>query len=283
MFINNINPVLFHLGSIEIRYYGLVYVIGFIVLYLTLRRIAVKHYVKNFKKEDVEELTLWVILGLLIGARFAAIFIFNPSYYFANPSEMLKIWHGGMAFLGGFVGAFFAGYLYCKKHKINLFKIADILVIPASLMLSLGRLANFTNSELYGIKTSVPWCVQFLNVPGCRHPTQIYEAIAYFFLFIFLLVIYNKKFNMSNFGIKKEKIKNLKKEKIKIKAIKAKPEKPGINFWTFGLGYGILRFIIGFWKDQPKHLLKIGQWWCLLLIALSIFFLWWIKRRKRLK
>ena len=94
-----------------------------------------------------------------------------------NPFEIIALWHGGLSFHGGFIGAAIACFLFCRKKKINFYTIADIAVIPLALGLAFGRIGNFTNGELYGRITNIPWAVKFPNVDGYRHPSQIYESM----------------------------------------------------------------------------------------------------------
>ncbi len=259
MFYHNINPVLLRLGPLSVRYYGLIYALGFILVFYILRKTAIEKRIKNFNVEKSEELALWLILSVIMGARLTTVLIFNPGYYFSDPVEILKIWHGGLSFLGGFVSALIVGNWYCRKNNMNFGKLADIVIIPVSLILGLGRIANFINAELYGIKTSVKWCVVFPNVSGCRHPTQLYEAFAYILIFFIIFFLYKKYL-----GDYKEK-----------KII------PGTTLWVFGLLYGIFRFIICFWKEQAVFYgLRQGQWFLLVLIIFSVV---WLVRNYMIK
>ena len=186
MFINNIDPILLHIGPFGIRYYGVIYVLGFIFSYVLFKYFANKDKLK-INQEKIDEYFLWLIAGVIIGARIFEVFIYNPECYLSNIAEMFMLWHGGLSFHGGLVGAVTATWIFCKKNKVAFYDFVDILVIPAALALALGRIANFTNSELYGKITntqSTPWCVVFQKIDGfCRHPTQIYESIKNIFMF----------------------------------------------------------------------------------------------------
>ncbi|MBN2053245.1 prolipoprotein diacylglyceryl transferase [Candidatus Woesearchaeota archaeon] len=258
MFIHNINPVLATIGSFEIRYYGLVYAISFLVAYFMLRWIAKKGEIKNFTVEKADIFILYLIIGAIVGARFL-LFIFSyPGTLLSDPLEVFRVWHGGMSFHGGLVGAVIAGLLFCRKHKVNFYKLGDFLVLPLSFFLIFGRIANFINGELVGTRTNAPWCFVFKDYDGCRHPSQLYEAAKNLFMFIVLSILYFSK------DVKKKL-------------------NDGIIFWLFALMYGVLRFIITFWRDDPRPYLELsgGQVLCVLMVIISIFFLFRIQRNKK--
>lgn len=260
MFINNINPILFQIGPFAVRYYGLIYVLGFVLAYFMLR-----YYIKHDKrlKLDEEQLELYfifLILSVVIGARAFEVIFYEPGYYFTHLADIFMLWKGGLSFHGGLAGAILVTYFFCKKNKIKFYDLADLLVIPTALGLFFGRIANFTNSELYGKITnpqSTPWCVVYQKVDTfCRHPTQIYEAIKNILIFGFLAVYKNTQY-------------------------KKKSYKSGTMFWLFVLFYGILRFFIEFLKEGQQIVLglNIGQLLCLAMIITSGIFLWKINRK----
>ena len=198
MFYHNINPVLLEIGPLQIRYYGLFWAAGFIIAYFLICHLAkVKHL--PLAKEDVSDFLVYEIVGVVLGARFIYVLFYNLPFYFGNPLEIFALWHGGLSFHGGLAGAVIAGYLFCKKKKIEFYDLADIAVIPVALALVLGRLGNLANAELYGRITNVPWCVdysksQFAEVPsGCRHPSQVYASVKNFIIFAALWSIKDKK------------------------------------------------------------------------------------------
>jgi phosphatidylglycerol:prolipoprotein diacylglycerol transferase len=256
MFIHNINPVLLTLGPFEIRYYGIIYALGFVLAYLFLRT-AVKTGKLKIEMEALDEYLIMLIIGVIVGARIFEVIFFSPGYYIQNPSEILMIWHGGLSFHGGLVGAGLMTWLFAKRHKIKFYDIADIVVIPTALALAFGRIANFINAEHYGKITdavSTPWCVVFSRVDEyCRHPSQLYESLKNFFIFGFLLVYKN---------IHEKKKKSL---------------KSGTMFWLFVLLYGILRFLVNFYRDDPTVLgVSMGQLLSLLMVVTAVIFLFLI-------
>ncbi|MBR9698972.1 prolipoprotein diacylglyceryl transferase [Candidatus Woesearchaeota archaeon] len=243
MFVNNINPVLLKLGFLEIRYYGLIYALGFVIAYLFFR-----YYVKeeklNLPLEKVDDLILYLLIGIVVGARIFHFVFFNPLVIFSTPWDLLFIWQGGLSFHGGLIGAVVAVYFFSKKHKIGVMNIIDASVIPAALGLTLGRIANFTNQELVGIVGNVPWCVKFTLVDNfCRHPYQIYAALTHLILFYVVFKIYQKQ------------------------------KMAGVSFWTFVLGYGVFRIFTDFWREEAKLFgLGMGQYLSIAMVIAAIYF-----------
>ena len=241
MFINNIDPVLLSLGPLEVRYYGLVYLLGFFLalIFLQKNRNSLK-----IGKEEVYDLSFYFMLGIVLGARLFAIFG-NWSYYWANPLKMIALWEGGMSFHGGLIGAALAVYLYCKYNNVNFAKVADILSIPTIFALALGRLTNFTNQELYGPITNVNWCVQFQGVDGCRHPYQIYSAIKRTIVGVILIWIDSKH------------------------------HKNGFVFWNMVWMLGAGRLFLDFYRvDELVFGLTKGQYGSIIMIILGFYVLY---------
>jgi phosphatidylglycerol---prolipoprotein diacylglyceryl transferase len=252
MFIFNINPVLLQLGPLQIRYYGLVYALGFLTTFFLLHRIGKQAKIKNFDADRADTFTLYLIIGIILGARLFEFLFYETTTLFTSPLEFFMIWHGGMSFHGGIIGAVVATVIFCKRHKVSFYKLADFMVMPAAFFLFLGRIANFLNGELVGTKTTVPWCVVFPDYDNaCRHPSQLYEAAKNLVIFFTVLAM------------------NMKKR-----------FKDGVIFWTFVLMYGILRFIENFWREDPRLFgLSEGQYLSLLMIPVAIFFLIRINKR----
>jgi phosphatidylglycerol---prolipoprotein diacylglyceryl transferase len=256
MFVDNINPVLLKIGSLEIRYYGIIYALGFMLTYIFLRYYIRKEKITNLNEKQLDDLMIYIIIGVVVGARFLYFVFYSPFTFFTNPFEVFIIWHGGLSFHGGLIGVILALILFSRKLKVNFMQIADAITIPASLGLALGRIANFTNQELYGTITNVPWCVKFTTSEGCRHPYQLYASLSHFIMFFILFLIY----------------KNQKKE--------------GTTFWSFVFFYGLFRFITDFWREEIiiTFGLNEGQLLCLVMIAVSSVLI--IKRKlnkKRIK
>ncbi len=247
MFYHNIDPVLLKIGAFEIRYYGLIFVLSFIIGYFFLVYLA-KERKLSLTKEDVSDLLLYLIIGIVFGARLFYILFYNFGYYLENPFEMLALWRGGLSFHGGLVGGTVAALLFCRKKKIHFYEVLDIIVVPAALGLAFGRIANFLNGELYGRVTNVPWAVDFGD-GRARHPSQIYESLKNFFIFGVLWFLRNKKLPR------------------------------GFLFWSFVTMYSFLRFFIEFVREPDPQLgflifnLTMGQILSSGLLLESIFWL----------
>lgn len=173
----NIDPVLVSLGPLQVRWYGLMYVLGFCASYLLVR-----HQLQKFRLEklaaEFENLNFMLIISLVLGGRLGYVLFYNFSYYLQHPLETLATWHGGMSFHGAVLGLILAGYLYCRKKGLNFLEAADIYVVTTPVGLGLGRLGNFINAELYGRVSNVPWAMVFPGGgPLARHPSQLYEAL----------------------------------------------------------------------------------------------------------
>lgn len=165
-----IDPVLLHIGFIEIRWYSLAYIIGIVIGIL-----GIKKYLK-LPSKIYDDLLFWITVGIILGGRIGYVLFYNIRFYLADPLEIIKLWHGGMSFHGGLSGVLISLYITCKRHKLSFLKVGDVLACFAGIGLFLGRLANFINGELYGRVTTLPWGVLFHDrVP--RHPSQLYEAI----------------------------------------------------------------------------------------------------------
>lgn len=196
----SVSPEIFHLGPLSIRWYGLLFAMGFVVGYVLMTRI--------FKKEgrdqaDLDQLSVYMIFGTVIGARLGHCLFYNPVYYLSNPIEIFKVWEGGLASHGAAIGILIAIYLYSKKKKnYTMLWTLDRIVIVVALAGCFIRLGNLFNSEIIGKPANVLWAFIFTSVDNVpRHPTQLYESIAYFIIFLILLFIYEKGFEKNKSGL----------------------------------------------------------------------------------
>jgi prolipoprotein diacylglyceryl transferase len=196
----SVSPEIFHLGPLSIRWYGLLFAMAFVVGYILMTRI--------FKKEgrdqaDLDQLSVYMIFGTVIGARLGHCLFYNPVYYLSNPIEILKVWEGGLASHGAAIGILIAIYLFSKKKKnYTMLWTLDRIVIVVALAGSFIRLGNLFNSEIIGKPANVSWAFIFTSVDNVpRHPTQLYESIAYFIIFLILLFIYAKGFEKNKSGL----------------------------------------------------------------------------------
>lgn len=200
----NASPEILHIGNVVLRWYGLLFALGFVVGYLIMQQIFNK---EGKTQKDLDALTVAMVLGTIVGARLGHCLFYEPGYYLSNPIKILYIWEGGLASHGGAIGILIALYFYIKRRPyMNFLWLVDRLVIVTALAGGFIRLGNFFNSEIYGAPANIPWAVIFERVDSIpRHPSQIYEAIAYFTTFFILLLNYKKTRNNliegRNFGL----------------------------------------------------------------------------------
>lgn len=254
----NIDPEIFRIGSLALRWYGLLFALGFYFGYLIMMRI--------FRAEGVpgsvlDRLALYMIVATIVGARLGHCLFYQPDYYLQNPLEILQIWEGGLASHGAAVGILLALWLFKRRSGMSYFWVLDRIVITVALAGVLIRLGNLMNSEIYGIATSLPWGFIFERngemLP--KHPTQIYEALSYLGIFLFLHCTYWKK----KAGIQE-----------------------GVLFGWFLTLVFAMRFIIEFIKEpqvdfETNMFLNMGQWLSIPFIILGIGILIWSHRMQK--
>lgn len=234
----NIDPVLLHLwGPFQIRWYSLLYVGAFLVARFILKRLSKEARFK-FTGDQMEQLIVWALLGAVIGARIIYCVVYDPAGLTSDPLYLFKIYQGGLSFHGGLLGVIVAGILFCRKHGIPFWNLADAMALCAPIGLAMGRLGNFINGELYGRVTTVPWGMIFPGGgPLPRHPSQLYE----FFLEGVLLSVV-------------------------LWLMKPRVKTDGILALTFLFGYTLARFVVEFYRQPDAHIgfllfgLSMGQW-----------------------
>ncbi|MBI9038361.1 MAG: prolipoprotein diacylglyceryl transferase [Bacteroidales bacterium] len=192
----NSDPEIFHIGSLSIRWYGVLFALSFGIGYFIISRFFKK---ENIPIKLVDELTTYMVIGTVIGARLGHCLFYEPDWYLSHPIEILKVWEGGLASHGAAVGILLAIFIFSKKIKRNFLWLMDRVVIPVALAGFFIRTGNLINSEIIGKPSDLPWAFLFINASNPqfaidpRHPTQIYEALSYLLIFIFLLFYYYKK------------------------------------------------------------------------------------------
>lgn len=221
----NIDPVIVRIGPLAVRWYGMMYLLGFTSSYL-LVRLQIKKKGMNFGQDFVDSLYSYLILGLLIGARLGYVIFYDLPEYIAHPVEILEVWHGGMSFHGGLLGSILAGIFFCRKFRVDFWQVADLVIVTAPIGLGLGRLGNFINGELYGRVTDMPWAMVFPSGgPLPRHPSQLYEFLLEgVVLFTVLWMLKNRQF------------------------------RSGVLVSWFLLLYGIFRFTLEFFREPDVQL-----------------------------
>ena len=269
----NIDPVIFELGPFAIRWYSLAYIIGLMAGWKYIARLnrttalwgkgALPNGLTTpAKEDDIDDMLLWLTLGVILGGRLGYVLFYNTSYYLANPGDALAVWQGGMSFHGGALGVIISVLIFARRRGIPLLALGDMVAITTPLGLGLGRLANFINSELWGRVSDVPWAVVFPNGgPLPRHPSQLYEAALEGLLLLLVLNILAWKF----------------------KAL----SKPGLLTGLFLIGYGASRAFIEFFREPDAHLgflfdaITMGQILSLPMIGAGIGFVYWALAKAR--
>lgn len=191
----SIDPVLVEIGPFAVRWYGLAYVAGFIVAGLVMRSLA-KRWRVSLSDDDMLDIVLVAIIGLVVGARLGYVIFYGVGAYWDDPLSILAFWDGGMSFHGGLVGIMAAGWFVARRKGIPPLRLFDLGAVGAPLGIFFGRIANFINGELWGRTTDVPWGMVFPRAPGDlpRHPSQIYEALLEgLVLFIVLFALSRRK------------------------------------------------------------------------------------------
>ena len=248
MFTNNFDPVAFQIFTLEIRWYSLAYIAGILIGWFLSKKI----FISTEKiKENFDDYLTYLILGIIIGGRLGYVFFYNFGYYSQNLNEIIMIWQGGMSFHGGLLGVILATFLFAKKNNHNPFEYLDIVALVSPIGIFFGRIANYINSELYGIETEMPWAVKFTKVDDLfRHPSQLYEA-ALEGLILFIILLY---FRYKGF--------------LKI---------PGTISGIFLTFYSFFRFIIEFFRVPDEQLgylffnLTMGQIISLIFFIIGIY------------
>ena len=248
----NVDPEIFSIGPVSVRYYGLGFAISFMLGYHLME--------KMFKWEKIplpwlEKLFVYVVVATILGARLGHVLFYDWSYYSKHLGEILMVWHGGLASHGGAIGIVIAIIIFSKKvSKKSPIWILDRLVVPVALAAFFIRTGNLMNSEIYGHETALPWGFIFERngetVP--KHPTQIYEALTYLSLFGLLMWMYWKT--------------------------KAK-EKTGLIFGVFLIGTFLSRFFIEIVKEDQKAFeadmaLNMGQWLSIPFVLAGLYFIY---------
>lgn len=247
----NINPEIFHLGPLSVRWYGLFFASGFLLGYYIIEQM--------FKREKEDEkwldsLFFYLIIATIVGSRLGHVFFYSWDYYSQNPSEILMVWHGGLASHGGALGVIIAMYLHSKLiTKRSVLWTLDRIIVPTAMIAGFIRIGNLMNSEIYGIETTVPWGFIFEQNGeiAAKHPTQIYEALAYLLVFAVLMLIYWKT---------------------------SSRKKPGLLLGIFFILMFSFRFLIEFIKEDQEAFeagmaLNMGQWLSIPFILFGIYLL----------
>ena len=223
-----IDPTLVQVGPFAIRWYALAYIVGIVLGWRMLRRLAALP-TPVADQRQVDDFVTWATLGVVLGGRLGYVLFYRPGFYLANPLEILAVWTGGMSFHGGALGVILATWLYGRQQRLDVLGFGDRLASVVPLGLFFGRCANFINSELWGRVSDVPWAMVFPNGgPEPRHPSQLYQA------FMEGLVLFA-----------------LLQWLVRVPALRARR---GFLTGVFIAGYGVARIIGEFFRQPDAHL-----------------------------
>ena len=251
------DPVALHLGPLAIRWYGLMYVVGFALgLILGRRRIKTQPQC-GWTLSELDDAMFYIVLGVILGGRLGYVFFYKLADYLHEPIKIFYVWEGGMSFHGGFLGVIFVLWLFSRKYHKHWFAMTDFIAPLVPLGLGAGRIGNFLNGELWGRPADFPWAMIFPQVDNIpRHPSQLYEfALEGVALFV-ILWLYS-----------------------------AKPRPLGAVSGMFLIGYGLFRFVVEFTREPDYFLgllalnLSMGQWLSLPMILGGIWMIYWSYRK----
>lgn len=191
----HINPVAFHIGALKVRWYGLMYLLSFLIGWMLLEYRSRKMNL-GWKQDQITDLVFFVAMGVIIGGRLGYVLFYGFSDFIHAPWIVFKLWEGGMSFHGGLVGVILAIIVYCRKYRIHFFDVTDQVVTIAPLGLAAGRIGNFINGELWGRITThpLPWAMIYPDAgPFPRHPSELYEFLLEGVLLFIILWVFSAK------------------------------------------------------------------------------------------
>lgn len=258
MFIHpQFDPIAFSLGPLAVRWYGLSYLLAFLLFLFLGRRRAKASPAGAWSPQDLDDLLFYGVLGVVLGGRLGYVLFYKPGYYLDHPLEILAVWQGGMAFHGGFLGVLVALWFFAERRGKRWLEVTDFIAPLVPLGLASGRLGNFINGELWGRATDLPWAMVFPQVdPLPRHPSQLYQ-FAWEGVGLFVILWWFSK----------------------------RPRPMAAVSGLFLAGYGSFRFLVEFAREPDGFLgllalgITMGQWLSLPMIFIGLGMLWWAYRR----
>ncbi len=260
MFYHSFDPVIFQIGPLAVRWYGVSYLVGFLLAWILGRKRA--RDLGGWESEYVTDLIFYLAWGAILGGRLGYWLFYDLFRFIDSPLDLLKIWEGGMSFHGGLLGVLVSVYFFARKYSKSYSEILDFTTPLAPLAIAIGRIGNFINNELWGRVTDVPWAVVFQHSGGVpRHPSQLYEAILEGFIIFTIVWNYSAS----------------KRDPWKVSAL-------------FLVCYGIARFIVEFFREPDAHIgyvlfgwMTKGQLLSIPMIVIGIsWFVWCRISRMRL-
>ncbi len=257
----NINPVAFHVGRLDIRWYGLSYLFGAILVYLQLQSPRSRERT-GLTIDQAQELVVYAMIGVIVGGRllFLIADMLTPasagghaaSYYLQNPIEIIAIWHGGMAFHGGFIGAIVGIWLFVRRAHLNFFRVVDEVALWMPVAIASTRFVNFINDELPGRVTDSPVGIQFPGYDGYRYPSQLFEALG------MLAIVFPLDWILHGWSKRRD----------------------GLVFWGFIAGYGLVRTIVEFYREPGIIALGLtaAQYLTIAMLIIGVVMMWRVQQ-----
>jgi phosphatidylglycerol:prolipoprotein diacylglycerol transferase len=247
------DPVALSIGPLAVRWYGLMYLAGFVAFLFLGKRRATRQPWHGITPTDLDDLLFYGVLGVIVGGRLGQVLFYEPGYYLGHPLEIVAVWKGGMSFHGGFLGVLVAMGLWARKQARSFFQVTDFIAPLVPLGLAAGRLGNFINGELWGrvADAGLPWAMVFPQVDGLpRHPSQLYQAAGEGLLLFLVLWWFS-----------------------------ARQRARGAVSGVFLIGYGLLRFGAEYFREPDpgifghSYLVSMGQWLSLPMVVYGLLLL----------
>ena len=249
-----IDPNLLEIGPFAIRWYALAYVAGLLLGWRYMLRLNSSR-AHMTTSEVIDELLVWVIVGVILGGRLGYVVFYNPSFYMEYPLQIFAVWRGGMSFHGGLLGVTVTMVWFAKRRHLELLRLSDLVSCAVPLGLFFGRIANFINGELFGRVTNVPWAMTFPHGgPLPRHPSQLYEAVLEGIVLFALLAW--------------------------LAWHKGALQKPGMLTGVYLLGYALARVSIEFVRQPDAQIgflplgTTVGQWLSVPMLLGGMYLIW---------
>jgi phosphatidylglycerol:prolipoprotein diacylglycerol transferase len=251
------DPIAFQVGPLAVRWYGLMYLLAFMLFMVLGKHRARKNLLTGWHPRDVDDMLFYGVFGVIVGGRLGYILFYKPLHYLQHPLEMLSVWQGGMSFHGGFLGVLFAMWLFARARNKRWLEVTDFVAPLVPLGLAAGRLGNFINGELWGRVTTLPWGMVFPQAGGePRHPSQLYQFALEGLLLFAVLWLYTQR------------------------------RRPmGAASGLFLAGYGVCRFAAEFAREPDSFLgllafgFTMGQWLSLPMVVAGVVMIAWAYRR----
>ena len=260
----NFDPVALHLGPVAVRWYGLMYLLAFVIA-LVLGRARIRNQPwLDFSVRDLDDMLFYGVLGVVLGGRLGYVLFYKPVEYMHDPLRIFFVWEGGMSFHGGMIGVILAMLWFARTHGKQWLAVTDFVAPLCPLGLGAGRIGNFINGELWGRPSDLPWAMVFPQAADGipRHPSQLYEFALEGLVLFAVVWLYSRRWRPL-----------------------------GAVSGMFLAGYGVLRFLVEFTREPDAFLgligplgLSMGQWLSLPMIVIGVAMIIWANkfgRRRR--